>query len=87
MFNKLLNLKRVTTENRQLTALFNNLETLKFKTQPTGLFFTASDVSGSNDALHKMVNNNNYNNKNFILPEVHTNITVLNRNNREYWLP
>ena len=31
-------------------------------------------------------NNNKNNNKNFILPEVHINITVLNRKNREYWL-
>ena len=50
----------VTAFNGQvITVLFINTWTLKFKTQPTGLFFIAvniiADISGNNDALHKMV--------------------------------
>ena len=42
-----------------LTALFNNTRTLKFKTQPTVPFFAAeniiADVSENNDALRKII--------------------------------
>ena len=34
----------------------------------------------------KVLAAHNNNNKNFILPEVHINITVLNRSNKGYWL-
>ena len=50
---------RIFNYEFSITALLNNTQTMKFKTQPTALFFTAAniivDVSETNDALRKMI--------------------------------